>query len=83
MYNLTKITMKTEKPEAPFYYLTLFKLEGHSSWRAHLSGMQTAFDDEALKWTNAPKITEKQVIKIDRLTGTFVQDTSRLDYLHD
>jgi len=50
------------------YYLTLMKIEGHTTWRAHLSGHATGFQEE---WSTGkhPAITEKQVFRIDRITG--------------
>lgn len=53
------------------YYLTLFQLEGHTTWRAHLSNKVDAFElDTKKNWgKNAPTITAKRIIKIDRVTG--------------
>lgn len=63
--------MADEKKELA-YYLTLFKLEGHTTWRAHLGGHKDAFDTEQKAWgKKGPKITEKVVMRIDRITGTF------------
>lgn len=55
------------------YYLTLYTLEGHTRWRAHLGQDEGAFDR---MWTSnlegkKPKITSKSTVCIDRLTGTF------------
>jgi len=64
------------KPETKdlAYYLTLFKLEGHQTWRAHLSGHVDGFEVEQKNWTKkAPAVTEVQKLRIDRLTGTFSQ----------
>lgn len=54
------------------YYLTMFTLEGHTTWRCHLSQKKDGFDHE---WNSQqqgvkPKITARNVIHIDRLTGT-------------
>lgn len=61
----------------PSYYLTLFKLEGHSTWRAHLGNHKDSFEkQEKQNWSqskNPPKITEIQTLRIDRLTGMFSQ----------
>ncbi len=51
------------------YYLTLFKLEGHETWRADLKNHKKGFE-EAMKDLKA-KITEKKVFEIDRFTGDF------------
>lgn len=62
---------KGHKVDDLAYYLTLFKLEGHQTWRAHLGGHKEAFDVEQKNWLKGPVITEKQTMRIDRLTGTF------------
>lgn len=51
-----------------FYYLTLFKIEGHETWRAHLSGDADGFTRE---WSQGkhPVVTKKMVKKIDRVSG--------------
>lgn len=59
-----------DKPKDLAYYLTLFKLEGHTTWRAHLGGHKEAFALEQKNWKGA-KITEQVTMRIDRLTGTF------------
>lgn len=48
------------------YYLTLFKIKGHSTWRAHLSGYADGF----LKNIDINIVTDKKVIRVDRLAGT-------------
>lgn len=54
------------------YYLTLFKLEGHQTWRAALKSHPTSFDKEVKNWPKtSPKVTEKQTLRIDRITGLF------------
>lgn len=57
-----------EAPKDLGYYLTLFKLEGHTTWRAHLSGGKDDFEKQ--KQATWPKVTEKNVIRIDRIAGT-------------
>lgn len=61
-----------EDKKKPAYFLTLYKLEGHTTWRANLGGDEDHFNREIkTNWkNNAPKVTEKRIIKIDRLTGT-------------
>jgi hypothetical protein len=62
-----------QKPTDLSYYLTLFKLEGHQTWRAHLGGDKAAFKrTQDTMGKNAPKVTEYQTLRIDRLTGTFI-----------
>lgn len=51
------------------YYLTLFKIEGHTTWRAHLAQDKEAFEKQ--KQPTWPKVTELVVMRIDRLTDTF------------
>lgn len=51
------------------YYVTLFKIEGHSTFRAHLHSDAGGFDREWSQGGTRPKITEKRVYRIDRITG--------------
>lgn len=56
------------------YYLTLYKLAGHTTWRAHLSTSKDGFEREKKAWSlnsTMPKITETQCLRLDRVTGTF------------
>lgn len=53
------------------YYLTLFTLEGHQTWRAHLTGRKDGFEIEMKNWKPDVKLKERQTIRIDRLTGGF------------
>lgn len=57
------------------YYLTLFKLEGHETWRAHLGSDVGAFAREQANWTakTAPVVTETRVLRFDRISGTFAE----------
>ncbi len=50
------------------YYLTVFKIEGHETWRASMGGYAGAFS-ESLKTGNHPKVTAKKLYRIDRITG--------------
>jgi hypothetical protein len=50
------------------YYLTLFKIEGHTTWRTHLSQHKTGFERE-FSAPGHPKVTESKVIRIDGVTG--------------
>lgn len=63
--------MNKEKDLA--YYLTLFKIDGHQTWRADLKGHRSGFDEmiNAINQKSRPKVTEKMIIRIDRLTGGF------------
>ncbi len=49
-------------------YLTVYTLEGHTTFRAHLGRTKDAIDREAKnnKW---PKITSLHVVEIDLITG--------------
>ncbi len=53
------------------YYLTLFTLAGHTTWRAHLSMGKETFDNSTkdILGKNPPKITAKHMLRIDRITG--------------
>ena len=55
------------------YYLTMFKVEGHSTWRAHLAQSKEGFaDDQKKNWgKHAPTVTETMVMRVDRITGQF------------
>ncbi len=57
------------------YYLTLFTLEGHKTWRAELGGSEESFEEKRkTNWGAHPtKILEKHVLRIDRITGQFTQ----------
>lgn len=61
--------MKNEKELA--YYLELYTLEGHKTWRASLSQFKDGLDQMVKNQTTGkfPKITERHTIRIDRLTG--------------
>lgn len=55
------------------YYLTLYKLEGHETWRVVLGRDKDYFEQKEIKnWGPNVKITEKNVIRIDRLSGTII-----------
>lgn len=65
--------MTNDKEKDLAYYLTLYKIEGHQTWRASLSQKKDGFELQ-IKNQNAgkfPKVTEKMVMRIDRLTGGF------------
>lgn len=57
---------KSKKEKA--YYLTLFKIEGHKTWRAHLAAGAKQFDEERSRWVKSPKITDRSTLRIDRIT---------------
>ena len=57
------------KKETPFYYVTLFKLQGQNVWRASLGAEQEHFEKQ---WKSSPttlQIVETKVIRIDRKTA--------------
>lgn len=60
-----------KKPELA-YYLTLYTLEGHETWRAHLGSDRESFQRsiDAQKEGRQPKVTKANVIRVDRLSGT-------------
>lgn len=51
------------------YYVTLFKTEGHSTWRAHLGATIGAFEKQKSNdgW---PTVTDTKIFRVDRLSGT-------------
>lgn len=57
------------------YYLTVFTLEGHETWRVHVNTNPSAFEEiemknwKAAKGKKAAKLSQKKVYRIDRLTG--------------
>lgn len=56
----------------PAYYLTLIKIEGHRTYRVLLHNVIDGFEKEWNKGKH-PKVTEKLVYRIDRLTGEMKQ----------
>lgn len=54
----------------PYYYIELFKIEGHTTWRcATPMKSPTGFDDEVKKNMGGVKFTDRKTFKIDRMTG--------------
>lgn len=51
------------------YYLTLFRIEGHQTYRSHLGGTENSHQQSVVGAGNHPKVTEKKVFVIDRITG--------------
>lgn len=70
---MTNQPIKNKDIKELVYYLTLFRIKGHETWRAHLGGRKESFDDEQKRcWTNnTPEITDRQTLRIDRITGSF------------
>lgn len=62
--------MEKQKLKDPSYYLTLFKIEGHETYRAHLSNRKTGFETDVVPNT---KVVETKAIRFDRITGNFEQ----------
>ena len=56
------------KPESTEYFITVFLLEGHNRWRSHVGKDMECFERQS-KHDNWPKVVEKKVTRIDRLTG--------------
>ncbi len=63
---------KEQKFRDMAYYITLIKIEGHTSWRVGaMTGIAGGFDKE---WKNTsggtrPAITERITYRVDRITG--------------
>lgn len=55
-----------KKLQKPYYYVTVFKIEGHSTFRAVLSMGEDDFKKQVL---NATKVTELKTYRIDKVTG--------------
>lgn len=53
------------------YYLTLFKIKGHETWRANLSGGKNDFDRDwnSTKGGKRPEVTDKKIFTINCVTG--------------
>ena len=56
------------------YYITLFKLEGHQTWRAHFCSSKIGFELEKKNWPDKVKITATKVIRFDRITGFYDEE---------
>ena len=68
-----KIPTPPAPPKDLAYYLTCFKLEGHTTWRIHLGTDKDSFErTEKANWPKGkyqPKVTELKVMRFDRITG--------------
>lgn len=61
--------MKDKQKELA-YYLTLYTLKGHDTWRCDLDKSKDGFALKQEKnWPKHVKVEKKLVIRIDRLTG--------------
>lgn len=56
--------------EIPKYFLCLFKVEGHATWRSIMVPTLEKVDDQLKNQTGKNKITERKVFVIDRTAGT-------------
>lgn len=59
-----------------FYYVTLYRLEGHTKWRGRFGKDEDSFDRswEIENGNSKPAITERRVLKLDRMTGEIVSE---------
>lgn len=55
----------------PYFYLTTFTVEGHSTWRVHVDINEKGFQNQIIKAQHA-KVTEARQVRIDRATGEIV-----------
>lgn len=63
---------KNLKPQKElYYYLTLFKVEGHRTWRSHLTGYAEGFNDHVTKLLKV-KVTDVRRYKVDRINGEII-----------
>ena len=52
------------------YYVTMYKLQGHETWRVSIAQNPDHFETvEKKNWPPTVVVTEKNVIRIDRITG--------------
>lgn len=55
------------------YYMTMFKIEGHETWRINVGGTPESFRKSILTafpgGGKIPKITAKKIYRVDRMTG--------------
>lgn len=56
-------------PKDFYYYLTMFKIEGHTTWRCVMSMDKKSFSKAVAADPNHPKITDIKILLIDRITG--------------
>lgn len=49
------------------YYITLFKIKGHSTWRCHIASHPEGFKEQMSR-DNA-QVTDTRVIRVDRVEG--------------
>lgn len=65
--------MCMKNKESQFYYITLFKIEGHEKWRCHTGKFLTDFEREIKSCTGkVPKVTAKKVYKLSRADGNLI-----------
>ncbi len=56
------------------YYLNLFKIKGHETWRADIKDTKEGFENTFKNPQNKrPDITDRKTFRIDRLTGEIKQ----------
>lgn len=61
----------TEIKKEMFYYLTMFTIEGHKTFRANMAQYQDAFTKYAK--VNKMKVTGRRDYKIDKITGEVIE----------
>lgn len=59
----------SESPKELKYFICLFKLEGHRTWRMLIHGTMEGLELQLKPPHNKAKITAKKFFEIDRLTG--------------
>lgn len=68
-----KGSVKNDKKGDLAYYLTLFKIEGHTTFRLQMHSTPEGFDKEWASGINRPTITERKVMRVDRITGAITE----------
>jgi hypothetical protein len=58
------------RPGELAYFIALFKLDGHDTWRACLGRDKNILEREKKNWgKNPPKVTKSKLLRIDRMTA--------------
>lgn len=58
------------------YYVTAYRLEGHTTWRMCLGTRRDHFEIEQKNWGAHVRVTAVKRFRFDRVTGKFVTSKS-------
>lgn len=56
---------------APSYFLNLFKIEGHKTYRCHIATGKDVFEQQILN-SGSTRVTEVKQFAVNRLTGDII-----------